>query len=528
MLKGHSIIDSVSRPGTGATFSAVNPATGQHLTPLFHSASLNDVDNAARLADNAFHIYGKLPAAQKTAFLRSIADGLEEITADLVARAHQESGLPEKRLQGELARTANQLRLFAQVVEEGSWVQARIDPAMPERKPLPRADIRSMLRPLGPVAVFGASNFPLAFSVAGGDTASALAAGNPVIVKAHPAHPGTSELVGHVIAGCAQRNHLPPGVFALLFDAGTEVAAKLVQHPAVKAVGFTGSLRAGRVLMDLAAARLDPIPCFTEMSSINPLVVLPEALASRGPAIAAGLFDSFTLGVGQFCTKPGLVFLPADSGGDAFVEELRQRTAQGSTAVMLTEAICAGFHAGLAQRKDQHYVEIIAEAGAPQKTGFRAAPALLQTTGEALLKHPELAHELFGPGTLLVRYSDRAQMLALAHALEGQLTASLFGTEAEIITHSELVDALQQKAGRLIFNGFPTGVEVCHAMVHGGPYPATSDNRFTSVGSQAILRFARPVCYQDFPQSALPPELQNQNPLAIWRFVNGEFTRGDV
>ncbi len=525
MLQGQSIIDSDARPGTGATFSAVNPATGEHLTPLFHSASLSDVEDAAHLAAEAFPTYGKLPGARKAAFLRAIAAGLEGIAEKLVTRAHQESGLPEMRLQGELARTSNQLRLFAQIAEEGSWVQARIDPAQPERKPLPRADIRSMLRPLGPVVVFGASNFPLAFSVAGGDTASALAAGNPVIVKAHPAHPGTGELVGRVIADCLRRSDLPPGVFALLFDAGTDVAARLVQHPAVKAVGFTGSLRAGRALMDLAAARPNPIPCFTEMSSTNPLVVLPEALASSAAAIAAGLFDSFTLGAGQFCTKPGLVFLPANSDGDAFAEELRQRTAQGSSAVMLTEGICASFHAGLAQRKNQIQIQVLADAASTTETGYRAAPVLLQTTGEALLNHPELAREIFGPGTLLVRYSDRAQLLALAHALEGQLTASLFATEAEINAHSDLVDALQQIAGRLIVNGFPTGVEVCHAMVHGGPYPATSDSRFTSVGSQAIFRFARPVCFQNFPQSALPPELKNENPLNIQRLVNGEVTR---
>ena len=528
MLQGLSIIGSAPQPGSGETFSAVNPATGERLTPLFHSAALDDVRQAANLAAEAFVTYGKLPGAQKGHFLRTIASSLEGVSEELVARAHLESGLPIKRLQGELARTANQLRLFAQMVEEGSWVQARIDPALPERKPLPRSDIRSMLRPLGPVAVFGASNFPLAFSVAGGDTASALAAGNPVIVKAHPAHPGASELVGHAIVRSAVSCGLPPGVFALLFDAGTQVAAALVQHPAVKAVGFTGSLRAGRALMDLAAARPDPIPCFTEMSSTNPLVVLPQALASRGAAIAAGLFDSFTLGVGQFCTKPGLVFLPANSDGDAFAQELQIRTRQGASAIMLTEGICGNFRAGLTQRKTHSRIQILAEAPITDESGYRAVPALLQTTGEALLEHPELAHELFGPTTLLVRYADRAQLLALAHALEGQLTASLHGTEADLAAFADLVDSLQQKAGRIIFNGFPTGVEVCHAMVHGGPYPATSDSRFTSVGSQAIFRFARPVCYQDFPQAALPEELKDANPLGIWRLVDGSFTRDAV
>jgi len=525
MLQGHSIIGSLAQPGSGPTFSAVNPATGQPLQPAFHSASLDDLNHAARLAEEAFPIYARLSGANKAEFLQTIASNLENIAEDLVQRAHLESGLPIPRLQGELGRTTGQLRLFASVLEEGSWVQARIDPALPDRKPLPRADIRSMLRPLGPVAVFGASNFPLAFSVAGGDTASALAAGNPVIVKAHPAHPGASELVAHAIARAAEACNLPPGVFALLLDAGISIAAALVQHPAVKAVGFTGSLRAGRALMDLAAARPDPIPCFTEMSSTNPLIVLPEALATSGPAIAAGLFNSFTLGVGQFCTKPGLVYLPTGTDGDAFTEELQILTRQGAGAVMLTEGICGSFHSGLAQRKSHPLVKVLTEAPIAGEQGFRAGPALLQTSGQALLAHPELAHELFGPATLLVRYSSPTQLLALARVLEGQLTASLHGTEADLLAVPDLLEILQQKAGRILCNGFPTGVEVCHAMVHGGPYPATADSRFTSVGSQAIFRFARPVCYQNFPASALPDELKNNNPLHIWRLINGNFTR---
>lgn len=531
MLSGHSIIGLTARNAgeTGTTFNAVNPATRELLSPPYRCAAHEDVELAAQLATEAALIYGKLPGKQKGQFLRTIASGLEEAANELIARAHLESGLPEKRLQGELARTANQLRMFAQVVEEGSWVQARIDPAQPDRTPLPRADIRSMLRPIGPVVVFGASNFPLAFSVAGGDTASAFAAGNPVLVKAHPAHPGTSELVGQVIAASVRQCDLPQGVFALLFDAGTEIATALVQHPAVKAVGFTGSLNAGKALMHLAASRPDPIPCFAEMSSSNPLVVLPEALATKGMAIASGLFDSFTLGVGQFCTKPGLIFLPQDASADAFIAELKSRTAKGTAGIMLTEGICRNFHSGLASHQKNPDITVLA-TGTPsdQGSGFRAAPALLETSGDALLKKPALAHEVFGPCTLLIRYRDREQLLTLAQSLEGQLTASLFGTESDLASYADLVEALQQKAGRIIFNGFPTGVEVCHAMIHGGPFPATSDGRWTSVGSQAIFRFARPVCYQDFPQSALPDELKNENPLGIWRMVNGEFTQNKM
>lgn len=528
MLQGHSILGGEVQPGSGATFSAVNPATGEQLAPLFHSASLEDANAAARLAANAFALYGKLTGTKRAEFLRAIATGIEGIAEELIERAHLESGLPLKRLQGELARTTNQLRLFANIAEEGSWVQARIDPALPDRKPLPRADLRSMLRPLGPVVVFGASNFPLAFSVAGGDTASALAAGNPVIVKAHPAHPGASEIVAQVIARAAESCNLPAGVFAMLLDAGTEVASALVRHPDVKAVGFTGSIRGGRALMDLAAARPDPIPCFAEMGSTNPIFVLPEALAKRGSAIAAALFESFTLGLGQFCTKPGLIFLPGNTDGDAFAEELQGRTRLGAGGVMLTQGICSSFSSGLEQRKAHPKVQVLAEAPAAEEAGYRAVPALLQTTGEAMLAHPELAHELFGPSTLLVRYKNRAELLSLAHALEGQLTASLHGTEADLLAFTDLADVLQQKAGRIISNGFPTGVEVCHAMVHGGPYPATSDGRSTSVGSQAIFRFARPVCFQDFPQSALPDELTDTNPLGIWRLVDGSFTRDAV
>jgi len=531
MLSGLSIIgeETVSSADSTVSFRAVDPATGEFLEPAYSSASLTQVETAVQRAADASSAYGKLPGNEKGRFLRTIAEGLEAAAEELVARAHLESGLPLKRLQGELARTANQLRLFAQIAEEGSWVQARIDPAQPDRKPLPRADIRSMLRPLGPVVVFGASNFPLAFSVAGGDTASALAAGNPVVVKAHPAHPGTSEIVGRIIADSAHTCGLPAGVFSLLFDAGIEVAAALVKHPAIKAVGFTGSLTAGKALMRLAAERPEPIPCFTEMSSSNPLVVLPEALAQRGTEIATGLYESFTLGVGQFCTKPGLVFLPADGSADAFVAELTRRTAEGSAAVMLTPGICGSFHARLNQHKAHAQVQVLAEAAEScNSKGAHAVPALLQTTGDALLKSPELAHEVFGPCTLLVRYANREQLLALARAMEGQLTASLHGTGNDLVAAADLVELLEQKAGRLIFNGFPTGVEVCHAMVHGGPFPATSDSRWTSVGSQAIYRFARPVCYQDFPEVALPDELKNGNPLGIWRLIDGNWTRNAV
>ncbi len=518
------MIDGEARVGTGAVFAGFDPATGTRLDPAFHSASAEDVDLAANLAGEAFAIYSKLSGRDKCRFLRSIAAGIEGIAVELVQRAHRETALPEKRLQGELARTANQLRLFAQLVEEGSWVNARIDPAEPNRTPLPRADLRSMLRPLGPVAVFGASNFPLAFSVAGGDSASAFAAGNPVIVKAHSAHPGTSELVGQVICRSVRECGLPAGVFALLFGSGAQIGSALVKHPKVKAVGFTGSLSAGKALMQLAAARPEPIPCFTEMSSTNPLFVLPEALRTRAAQIADGLFGSFTLGVGQFCTKPGLVFLPKDEFADALVAGLVTRVEKAAASAMLTEGICRSYKTGVTQRQRHNSVELLAQPDSTESAGH-VFPALFQVNGGELLRDGELAKEIFGPSTLIVRYGDRNELIALAHGLEGQLTATLHGTDADLAAFADLIEILERKAGRLIVNGYPTGVEVCNAMVHGGPYPATSDSRFTSVGSQAILRFVRPVCYQDFPQAALPEELKDGNPLGIWRLVNGAFTR---
>jgi NADP-dependent aldehyde dehydrogenase len=528
MLLGQSILNGEPRTGNGTVFQGMDPAARTRLDPVYHSASVDDVDLAARLADDAFATYGKLSGADKARFLRHIAAAIEAITADLVERAHRETALPKPRLQGEVGRTVNQLRLFAQLVEEGSWAMARIDPAMPDRKPLPRADIRSVLRPVGPVAVFGSSNFPFAFSVAGGDTASALAAGNPVVVKAHSAHPGTSEMVGQVINKSVKECGLPPGTFGLIFGSGSVVGSALVEHPSIKAVGFTGSLLAGRSLMQLAAARPEPIPCYMEMSSTNPLIVLPEALRTRAPQIAEGLFGSFTLGVGQFCTKPGLVFLPHDENADALVAGLVARVEQAPASPMLTEGIYKSYKSLLAQRQQIRGVEVLALSSPEQAGSVNAPPALFQVSGSELLREPELAKEIFGPSALVIRYANRQELLALAHSLEGQLTATLHGTEADIAAHADLIAVLERKAGRLIVNGFPTGVEVCHAMVHGGPYPATSDSRTTSVGTQAIYRFARPVCYQDFPQAALPDELKNENPLAILRLVNGAYTRDAI
>ena len=524
-LHGYSILNGVPQTGSGAVFHGVDAATAAQLDPAYHCASLADVNFAADLAEEAFATFGKLTGREKGRFLRSIAAGIDSIVPEIVERAHRETALPEARLKGEAARTIGQLRLFAQMVEEGSWVNARIDPAQPDRTPLPRSDIRSMMRPLGPVAVFGASNFPIAFSVAGGDTAAAFAAGNPVIVKAHHAHPGTSEMVGQVIARSMNECGLPSGVFALIFGAGSEIGAALVEHRKIKAVGFTGSLSAGKALMQRAAARPEPIPCFMEMSSVNPVFVLPEALRTRGAQIASGLFGSFTLGVGQFCTKPGLVYLPRTADADALVAELKAQVERAAATPMLTQGISKSYRSGVAARQADGGVETVAQAATNGAGASAGVPVVFQINGDEMLRNSELAAEIFGPTALVIRYESQEQLMELARSLEGQLTATLHGSDADIAAFAGLIAILERKAGRLIVNGFPTGVEVCHAMVHGGPYPATSDSRATSVGTYSIYRFVRPVCYQDFPQAALPDELKDENPHGILRLIDGQFTR---
>jgi NADP-dependent aldehyde dehydrogenase len=524
-LQGLSLLGSRVASGRGPAFYAINPADGSRLEPAYRSATTEELNEAARLAAEAFPDYSRLPGKVKAAFLRSIAAHIEDVAEALVARAMQETGLPAARLQGETARTCNQLRLFAGLVEEGSWVGARIDPALPERKPLPRPDIRSMLRPLGPVAVFAASNFPLAFSVAGGDTASALAAGNPVIVKAHAAHPGTSELLGRAVREAVREHSLPEGVFSLLFDGGFEIGTSLVKHPAIKAVGFTGSRAGGHALMAAASSRPEPIPVFAEMSSGNPVFILPGAMRERGEQIAAGLHASMTLGAGQFCTKPGLVLLANDDQAKKFAGKLGDLVAAPASFTLLTPGIQTAYAKGVARRVQAKSAQKLAEGPPPPGSGCATAAVVFQTDAEKFLRDPSLGEELFGPSTLLINYSTREQLLQLARGLEGHLTATIHGTEQDLDDYLDLVQILETKVGRIIFNGFPTGVEVCHAMVHGGPYPATSDSRTTSVGTLAILRFARPVCFQGFPQQALPEELQDSNPLGIWRLLDGRLTR---
>jgi alpha-ketoglutaric semialdehyde dehydrogenase len=525
-LHGKSFLAGQTGAIGGATYRAINPATGESLAPDFHEARSDEVESALRAASAAFEDYRTRPPETRARLLETIATEIEALGEALLQRAQLETGLPLARLQGERARTCGQLRLFAQVVREGSWVDARIDLALPERQPAPRPDLRRMLVALGPVVVFGSSNFPLAFSVAGGDTASALAAGCPVLVKAHRAHPGTAELVAGAVIRAVAALGLPAGLFSLVHGAGESIGVMLVKHPLVAAVGFTGSLAAGRALCDAAAARPHPIPVFAEMSSVNPVILLPGALRERGAAIAQGLLASVTLGVGQFCTKPGLVFALAGPETDAFLATFTEAVQGAPCATMLTPGIRANFLQNQRRITGLPDVSLLASSRTTadaNKNEGRLCVAV--TTAANFLPQPLLATEAFGPFALIITAETTAELTACVRALDGQLTATLHGDATDFQSATPLVALLEQKAGRLVINGFPTGVEVSPAMNHGGPYPATSDTRFTSVGTAAILRFARPVCYQGFPDALLPPALQQSNPLGLLRLVNGAPTR---
>ena len=528
-LHGKSILAGALGQTGGKIFRAENPATSERLEPDFHEASDTEVSDALDAAATAFATYRAISVADRAKFLETIATEIEALGDALIQRANAETGLPIARITGERARTCGQLRLFAQVVREGSWVDARIDPALPDRQPLPRPDLRRMLLPLGPVVVFGSSNFPLAFSAAGGDTASAFAAGNTVVVKAHRAHPGTAELVGGAITRAVAACGLPKGTFSLVHGGGSTVGIAMVKHPVTAAVGFTGSTYAGRALMDAAASRPHPIPVFTEMSSMNPLFILPGAQKERAAAIATGLLGSFTMGVGQFCTKPGLILALRGPDTDTFLAKLGEAVRGAACATMLTSGIRDAFNENRNKVTSVPGVESLGTAtAAADAKATQGQPSVSTTTAENFLKHPELATEAFGPFTLVVIADKFEDFIKCAESLEGQLTATLHGTPDDLATVQPLLAVLEQKAGRVLVNGFPTGVEVCPSMNHGGPYPATSDTRFTSVGTAAMLRFARPVCYQNLPDSLLPEQLKNKNPLGIMRLVNSQLTRDAI
>ena len=469
----------------------------------FCAGSPDLVDRACQAAEEAFQTYGYSSRTDRAAFLHAIADEIDARGAEITDVGTAETGLPEARLEGERGRTTGQLRLFAEHILAVDYLDRRHDPALPERTPLPRPDLRMIQRPIGPVAVFGASNFPLAFSTAGGDTASALAAGCPVVVKGHPAHPGTTEIVADAIVAAVTKQGLHSGVFSLVHDGGTEVGASLVRHPLVRAVGFTGSLRGGRALFNLCAARPVPIPFYGELGSVNPMFLLPEALAARGMAIAAGWAGSLTMGVGQFCTNPGVAVLIEGPEADAFAQAAVEALSKLGPQVMLSDGIAAAYQSGRDRMAASADVSELLSSTSEARHG---TPHLYRTTGAAWRTNPELAEEVFGPLGLIVTVTDVAEMREIAESLEGQLTCTLHLDRGDTETARDLLPILERKAGRILANGFPTGVEVCNAMVHGGPYPASTNSGHTSVGTLAIRRWLRPVCYQNIPHEILPTE----------------------
>ncbi len=523
-ILGENFIHGERSRQNGITLTSYDAFTGEALPYVFYQATEQEAVRACLAAEQAFPAYHGASAPARALFLDAIADELDALGDDFIRLAMRETALPEGRIRGERARTSGQMRLFASVLRRGDCFGARIDTALPDRAPLPRPDVRQIKRGIGPVAVFGASNFPLAFSTAGGDTAAALAAGCPVVMKAHTGHMATADCVANAIVRAARQSGMPAGVFNMIFGGG--IGQVLVRHPAIQAVGFTGSLKGGRALYDMAAARPDPIPVFAEMSSINPIILLPGALAARGEKIARELTDSVVAGCGQFCTNPGMIIGIDSPDFSAFLQMMRQNIRRSPPQTMLNRGVLASYEHGLAQL--HQHAGITHLAGEPQQ-GMQAVPQLFQAQSGLLASgDPLLQDEVFGPVTIAVAVADQAGLAQALAGLRGQLTATLVAETEDWQRFAHLVPLLERKAGRLLLNGYPTGVEVCDAMVHGGPWPATSDARGTSVGTLAIDRFLRPVCYQDYPQELLPAALKDGNPLNITRLVNGVCTREKI
>tara|TARA_R100001129_G_scaffold170956_9_gene140831 strand:+ start:13149 stop:14654 length:1506 start_codon:yes stop_codon:yes gene_type:complete len=501
MLTGKHLIAGEWSGGRETFVSS--PAHGD--THTFSIGTAEDVDKAVKAAEDAFWSYGYSSRKERAAFLEAIADEIEARGEEITAIGTSETGLPEARLQGERGRTTGQLRLFATHILKGDYLDRRHDEALPDRAPLPRPDLRMIERPIGPVAVFGASNFPLAFSTAGGDTASALAAGCPVVVKGHPAHPGTGEIVAQAIDAAIKKTGMHPGVFSLIQSNGIEVGQALVQHPLIKAVGFTGSLGAGRALFDLCAARDEPIPFFGELGSVNPMFLLPEAMKARGTEIAKGWAGSLTMGAGQFCTNPGIAIVQEGADAEAFAEQATASLKEVNAQTMLTDGIAASYRKGVERVSGETGVRELLTSTCDLRN---ASPYLYQVSGDDWVANHALAEEVFGPMGIIVTAKDAAQVEAIAKSLEGQLTCTIHMDDGDTEEAKKLVPVLERKAGRILVNGFPTGVEVADAMVHGGPYPASTNFGATSVGTLAIRRFLRPVSYQNMPEALLPEDLR--------------------
>lgn len=528
-ITGKLYINGTWVEGQAGHYRATNPATGKDIEPSLSKASVEQVGEAVAAAEKAATAFRNSSLQQRAAFLRTCADEIMALGPELIERVTEETGYPAARGEMERGRTCNQLRLFADTILQGDYLDARIDTALPDRQPLPRPDIRHLNQALGPVVVFGASNFPLAFSVAGGDTAAAFAAGCPVLVKGHSSHPGTSELVAQAIARAIDKCEMPPGVFSLLMGSGREVGSALVTAPEVKAVGFTGSFSGGTALIKLASERPEPIPVFAEMGSINPVFLLPQALAANAETIARDFVASVMLGTGQFCVNPGLVIAIDDAGLQRFIESASSALAETQAGVMLNDRICSAYNQGLQECTQIEGVEVICTGNdAETGDGHRGQACLMTATADVFLNNSRIHEEVFGPASLIVKCRDREQLMTVLASMKGQLTGTVHCAEGELTGYRELTDLLSLRVGRIVINGFPTGVEVCHAMVHGGPFPASSDSRFTSVGTNAIQRFIRPVCYQNFPEALLPDALRNANPLGITRLVNGEKHSGAI
>src|SRR5690554_704281 len=521
---GHNFIAGTRSAAGDKILKSLNATTGEALDFNFYQATEQEVNQAVEAAHTAFKTYRHTSPEQRALFLESIADELDALGEDFLNTISQETALPIARLQGERGRTSGQMRLFAKVLRRGDFLGARIDTALPERQPLPRPDLRQIKIGVGPVAVFGASNFPLAFSTAGGDTASALAAGCSVVVKAHSGHMATADYVAQAIERAVEKTGMPKGVFNMIY--GNAVGALLVKHPLIQAVGFTGSLKGGRALCDMAAARPQPIPVFAEMSSINPMLMLPEALKNRGDQIAQELADSVVLGCGQFCTNPGLILGIKSPEYTRLIEQLSEIMANKPAQTMLNAGTLNSYVSGLSHLSEHSGIQHLA---GQEQQGEQALPQLCKAEVELLLAGDQLLREeIFGPTTNVSEVDEKDQLLQALSSMNGQLTASLIADESDLVEFADVVPVLEEKAGRLLLNGYPTGVEVCDAMVHGGPYPATSDARGTSVGTLAIDRYLRPVCYQNYPQSLLPEALRDENPLNLLRLVNGEMTQNRI
>lgn len=528
-LHGKQMIGFAQSAEGKATFAAHNTATRQPLSPGFHEATVGEVDRAMKLADRAFDPLRHSSAAERADLLESIAQHIADLGDALLQRAGEETGYPMARLLGERARTVAQAKMFAAMIREGSWVGATIDRPQPDRQPLPKPDVRRVMMPIGPVAVFGAANFPFAISVAGTDTTTALGAGCPVVVKAHPGHPGTCEMLAGAIQNAIRDCSMPEGIFSMVQGKGTEAGLALVRHPLTKAVAFTGSLAGGRALFDAACARPVPIPFYGELGSINPVFVLPGALAERAEKIGEDYVQSVTMGVGQFCTNPGVVFGLQGAELDRFAGAAGKSAAAFAPASMLHAGIHQAFEQGVKRIGSTPGVKPVGRSGAAADSKLCQAPCVIYSTDIATYQAQHgLQQEVFGPVSIVVHCDRREDLLKAAEAMEGSLTATIHGTERDLLDHADLIAILERKVGRLIFNGFPTGIEVCHAMHHGGPYPATTDPHWTSIGTASIFRFVRPMCYQGFPDGALPEPLKQVNASDRWRMIDGVWTKDDV